>query len=242
MTEAEGQRIEAYLNEEMTSHQREQFEKELASLPALREHLRQFQQAQQLLEVAVISERKETLARLEPGVWDRNRLKRRYWSIAAGISLLLAFGTWWWYQPDVDPNTLAAWYEPYEIQNLRGATPSEPTAFELGRELYRQGEWKAAATQWEAVGEADPRYWETQFYLGQTYVGLEQFSAAIPLLEGVVERNDARFGPPARWYLLLAYWQDGNREGAEELARQFLAAGSPRYAKQAKAWLESQHK
>ena len=82
-------------------------------------------------------------------------------------------------------------------------------------ESYKLGDYQRAATGFSEAVLRDSSFISPRFFMGLTYLALENYNQAINLLSGVVN-DSGEYGKEARWYLGLAYLKTGNKAKAAE--------------------------
>lgn len=167
----------------------------------------------------------------------RKRSRMNLFGIAAALLLLLAAG-WWMMQPGGfdNPGQLAmANFEPYpniayQIERSGGDTDPEKDAYIA----YEAGNFKLAREAFRAL----PATAVNKFYLGQSLLGEQNFTAAATTFREIVNADAFNLRQESEYYLALALAGQGETEQAiTELKAIVAEAGHPSM-KEAKALLE----
>jgi TolA-binding protein len=118
------------------------------------------------------------------------------------------------YNPD---KIFSRFYEPDLA--VSGVTRSLNTigneAFESALDSYREGNYQVATAGFSEAILNDPASGSSRFFLGITYIAMNDFSQAVNILYGVANQQ-GEYSKEARWYLGLAYLKTGNKAKASE--------------------------
>ncbi len=229
------EKIEAYLQEQLTPEERERFEasmaqnKELATEVALQKKLIQSietESVRQLLEqIHADNFGKETTI-----VSIHRRRFFPYLAVAASLSLLLIG---WWYVTS-QQSSLANLYSAYFTPATGLPTTLSYTAntqFAEGMVSYKLGDYTEAREWWQPLLEANPTNDTLNFYMGVAFLAEEQADLAIENLSKVVEHTSSVYSDDAQWYLALAYLRNKQKAEAKEILSS-LAEKESLYRKQ----------
>ena len=154
---------------------------------------------------------------------DKSRVIR-YTSIAAAAVLAFAFLIRY-FVPSGKPDTIFnRYYETYYAASL--ATRSTDVAGDKNLssafESYKNGNYQLAAVEFSNALLTQPVPDLPRFYLGITFIELNNYERAVRLLESLAGRP-GEFNKDAKWYLGLVWLKTGNREKAiqcfEDLTR-----------------------
>jgi tetratricopeptide (TPR) repeat protein len=88
-------------------------------------------------------------------------------------------------------------------------------AFESALDSYREGNYQVATAGFSEAILNDPASGSSRFFLGITYIAMNDFSQAVNILYGVANQQ-GEYSKEARWYLGLAYLKTGNKAKASE--------------------------
>ena len=161
-------------------------------------------------------------------------------AVAASLLMVVLLGYLLVRNSPANPQTLyAAYYEPYpNIINpaQRSGDDAEATVPERAVRAYEAGQYAQAI---ELFGQTDAVSSNVgfAFYYALSYLGAEQPTAAIPLLEPLAQNERVLFYEPARWYLALAYLDTDQPDAAVPYLKQ-LASTNGDYAEEAQQLLQ----
>ena len=236
------EKIDRYLNGEMSASEKAAFEEQVHQDKELREEVAmqhdikigigKFEEAN----LNVKLQEKETMLRQSNQKNSRGKSGKIFlWTaLAAGFSLML-IAFIWLFITDSPQALYAEYYQPYPnvVSPIDRAQPSavEENPFQL----YETGRYADAIALFEKEVKEAPSL-PVHFYQGLSYLATRQTGLAIEQLEMVSETNHA-LASPAQWYLGLSYLRDGNQEKAKEVFHH-LASGNSDYQEKARSVLE----
>lgn len=241
MEETNDERIERFLNQELTAAERVRFAADLATDPTLRRRLALHRELAETLAGNPDEERfrqalRDVDAGFRPprGPWGTAPPWRRWGAIAAALLLLIVaaiyfVGPW----APIEPAVLAQTeFSPYPIDVFRTGDPALRPPEEV-LAAYRDGRYATAAERIAALpGYADADYW--RFYRAVALLGDGRGDEAIPLLFALKrEQSLPGLSEAIDWYLALAYLTAGQMGEASVLLTQI--ADSPDHYQRAAA-------
>ncbi|WPP49743.1 tetratricopeptide repeat protein [Catalinimonas niigatensis] len=215
------EKIEAYLQGQLTPEERELFEanlaenEELAAEVTLQQeliHSIETESLRQLLEQI----HEENFAEETPVVSIQRQRFLPYMAVAASLSLLV-IGWWYFTSQQSSPTALYSAYFspaaglPTTLSYTRNAQFSE------GMISYKLGDYAEAREWWQPLLEADPENDTLNFYVGIASLAEEQADLAIEYLNKVEENTLSVYHIDAQWYLALAYLQNEQPAKAKEI-------------------------
>lgn len=211
------EQIEKYLSNSMDAEERFEFDKILIGNDQLREQVDE----QQILFQAVEEQSlREKLNEFHKGIEVENtkvksiRPYKKY-AIAASIALLLGLGYWLTMgQKSAHEKLYAAYFAP----DPGLITPMSATSdyeFYRGMVDYKQGEYELAINRWDSLIKLNPENDTLNFFMGVSYLALEDPSQALPYLKKVSDSSQSIFNPEVFYYLGLAELKEGNTEAAK---------------------------
>ncbi len=139
----------------------------------------------------------------------------RYASIAAAAVLVFAFLIKY-FIPSGNPDKIfSRYYEPYYAASLatRSSGPGGDESLGTALESYKSGNFQLAAVEFSNALLQEPDTDLPRFYLGVTFIELNNNDRAVRLLESLAGRP-GEFNKDAKWYLGLVWLKTGNREKA----------------------------
>jgi len=208
--------IERYLTGRLSLEEAEAFEQHLLECQRCFSEL-------QWRHAAAIELESQTV---RPAVSSRP-LRRYGWrfatAAAAGMLLLAALFSYVFLFRGVKPDSeavidqLASLGQPplYLPSTIRGAK-SQPALelFAKGMREYANQKYQDAVPLLESAARLDPDHLPTAFYLGISYLILDQPDAGIPWLVKVVRADPNPYAEEGHWFLSKAYFKKGNLDEA----------------------------
>jgi len=230
--------IEAYVMGRLSPADRERFELDMATDPALRKEVELQRDNTLAIELGgmdrllkqVRSEQRDA-----PGTRDNGWTS--YLKYAAAIALLIAGALWWMNKPTTNERLFAEHF----VADPGLPVPMSSTddaAFHDAMVAYKLGDHAEARGKWSALLNTKPDNDTLRYYIAQAAIAEGDADSAIPLLEQVVADASSVFSSKARWALFLAHLKRGDRAAMQALhldddavygdrARAILAALEP---------------
>ena len=218
LSQEEFERIERYVQHQMSLKERQHFEEILSTDPALQNEVELHKQLVASLEVdAFLHEIQKKPATENTPVRTIRPSFRRKWLIAASVALIMLAGAAWWM---LSPSKQERLYAQYFV-----ADPGLPTnmgteeeyEFYRGMVDYKSGHYDLAITRWEKLYAADSLNTELAYFLGAAWLNSGNTVNAAPFLEQVSRDNASPFRKSAIWYHALANVREGNNSKAVDL-------------------------
>ena len=167
----------------------------------------------------------------EPVKSQKNKTRIiRYTSIAAAAILAFVFLVRYFIPSGKPDSIFSRYYEPYYAASLvtRSSVSSGNENLDTALESYKSGNYQLAAVEFSDALLEEPESDLPGFYLGVTFIELENYDRAVRLLEPIAGRP-GEFNKDAKWYLGLVWLKSGDREKA---IRSFeYLAGDPGFYK-----------
>lgn len=237
--------IAAYLDNDMSPEERDDFEVRLQDDPELASELRAMQA---MAEDSKSFYRKEALvdsivaqnatATIKP-LWQRP-LFRLALAVAAGLVLILTFGPLLIQEEPTDFQALyVEYFEAYDDSGLmaqRGDSDSL-NLWQKAGDAYRAGDYSTAEASFLTIVEEDSTNIPAAFYLANSLLAQGKTDLAIPHLKYIIARKDFLYTKQATWLLALAYVQAEKPQMAIPLLKQ-LQQNQDAIGKNASALLE----
>ena len=215
------ERIESYLNNELSQSEREAFEKELTADKNLSQELESVKATLEGLRGAAI---RNTISNIhesqipeksEPKL-GRSATIRWAVGIAASIVFIALF---LWFRSDSVPTNqelYAIHFEPYrDVLSSRGATD----AWLEGMKNYTLGNYQEAIEVFEEVEIPIEYKSDIQFYTALSLLAIEKTDEAEVIFKQLLEENN-RFSQQIKWYLGLSYLKADKKKLAIDQFRQ----------------------
>lgn len=221
-------KIEAYLNGDMSPQDEAQFDTEIEQNPELAAAVDNFGVANDAIELLIEDNLRAELNNLkaEESVSQGNnvvsinknkpvakmRSLRTYFAAAASVALLLGFFGMNWAGDNYSNAALGEeMYSGYDLPNVRsGNNTVHP--FSEGLTAFQNKNYDQAIQFFKGIVVDDPRYPEAQFYLGQAYLESDNFGEAAKQFEKVAMLNDIRYTEYAEWYQIIAQLSSGETD------------------------------
>ncbi|TAE45347.1 MAG: hypothetical protein EAZ89_21320 [Bacteroidetes bacterium] len=212
------QRIEAYVDRQMTPEEKAAFEQEMTLNPALRQQTRQVQESILTLRALAREAEKDSLRTMyqEVSATPRARvldmaLRPRTWLYAAAAAVLVLIVARISFSPRPDAVELyGRYFEPYPAERFRGGNDTSYRAAAL--QLYSEKNYAAAIPLLRGWSQKEPENETPLLYLAVSDMERGEHTEAIVLLTHLMAGKE--FQEPARWYLALQYVKLGQSEKA----------------------------
>jgi tetratricopeptide (TPR) repeat protein len=201
-----------YLDDELTSGEREVFEKQLAIDAALRRELEDLQTARAAVKLYGLKEQVgsihyQMMAEMKPhgvvrSISPARRAIRYSLAIAASIFLVAVVIIGYNFFTLSPERLYNNQYHTYELSAVRGGANS---ASQLEMD-YQRGQYTAVIEDRQKMQNANPK---DEFLAGIAYLQTSNISAAISSFQSVIEKNRSAntsiFNDDAQYYLALTY-------------------------------------
>jgi len=215
-----------YLDDELTSAQRDDFEKRLATDPALRQELEDLQTARAAVKLYGLNEHvgsihHQMMAEMKPHGVVRSmspvrRTIRYTLAIAASILLVGVVIIGYDFFTLSSERLYNSQYHTYELSALRGEANSA-SQIEMD---YQHGDYSAVIEDRQKIQNATPK---DEFLAGIAYLQTDNVSAAISSFQSVIEKNRSAntsiFNDDAQYYLALSYLRNKDYDRCLDLIR-----------------------
>ena len=202
--------IEAYVLGTMRASDRERFEQDMATDPALRRE--------------VELQRENTLA-IELGGMDRLLKEVRneqhgtamtggnawmtYLKYAAAIALLIAGALWWMNKPATHESLFAEHFVPDPGLPV-AMSATDDHAFHDAMVAYKLGDHIEAIDKWNTLLLASPGNDTLRYFIASAALAQGDVETAVPLLQELSADGASSFHSKSRWYLFLAHLKAGD--------------------------------
>ncbi len=194
--------IESYLNNNLTSDQREAFEREMASDSELRKEVQVQSDLQHAVEMHGVE---KSIAEVDQAYHSKKGSGRFWMKIAAGIAVFVAVGIWAITRPSHTEKLFAK-----NLTQEPGlpVPMSSETSFEFYDAMvdFKMGKYELAIQKWSNI-ESTGRYADTlDYFIGVAHFELGDYQSAVKQLERV-DSNAGKFANKAQWYTVLSSLQ-----------------------------------
>jgi len=203
--------LQKYLDNELSEKELARFEQELNASPDLLVDLDLYKEVDEAIadtEVldfrAQLTDLREESRRSETGRRVFRFTRPWHYAASAALALLVAIGLATVLGRPLSNNDLFAKYmKPYELvlTNRSVDNAAIQLLMNQGGDLFQRGEFKAAIGIFDEVLFHNSEKVEADFYMGMSYMEIEQHSDASESFTRVIEQNDNLFIQQSQWYL-----------------------------------------
>ncbi|MEM9830928.1 MAG: hypothetical protein AAF944_09825 [Bacteroidota bacterium] len=217
--------IQRYLDGDMSSEERREFESQLATDAELQQEVKEYEQLQQAIlfqkRRAVWNKVQQLEAQSADNTIsiDRNTNKTNWLplAIAASVALLVIVGLFFWDQRALTPQELASQnFTPFMNEFVFESRSETSSIKQKAFSAYDNKNYKQAIEYFEQY-ESNSKDMTSTFFLGNTYLATEDYESAIEVFEKYLNNYDV-YVEDATWYLFLSYLGAGNLERARWIA------------------------
>ena len=216
-------RIDQYHAGELSTGDRQNFERELGSNDELR-------QAEELyrLSLSALDYGVEESLRKDLKKWEKEgnqatsggriiTLRRSIFilSAAAAVLLLVFFARPFLMPAPSGDELFASYYESPDAQSMRGGSVPQ-NALTAAKKALAEESYADAIEDFSRIPEGDALYVEAQYYLGHALVGLKNYSAAKKAFAIAADSNESKFKEKGEWNYVLASLKLGPMDAAVE--------------------------
>jgi tetratricopeptide (TPR) repeat protein len=226
--------LQKYLDNELSEKELARFEQELNASPELLVDLDLYKEVDEAIEEnevvdfrAQLTDLREETRRFDPGRKVFRFSRPWHYAATAALALLVAIGLATVLGRPLSNNDLFVKYmKPYELVLTNRSIDDKHTQFLMNQaqDFFAKGNYEIAIDKFEEVLEInDEGKPEADFYMGVSYMEIEQHLDASESFTKVIEHNDNLFVQKAEWYLagcLLAM------DETERARRQFAMIAS----------------
>lgn len=209
------EKIDSYLQGELTSKEAEAFEQQLNADPELRLYLISVQNVTEGIK-GYTFKKKIADFHNEYLTTKRKKTVQLYWlsGIAASFVFVLIAYFYLFFTPS---SHYYAYFEPYASPvNVRSGNQSN--AFQSAVEYYDRGEYDRAIAEFKKLGpEASTE--EARFYMAVSYLAQHHPESALSVLLSV---KGEQYAKQAKWYLSLCYLLTNEKEKAKATLKKIL--------------------
>ncbi len=206
-------KIIRYHQGEMAAAERQAFEQELSSDEQLQQLQADYEVAQSAVDVLAYDELRSKLRKMAPPLQSSTRAASSWraalsyrLAIAATVLLLLVAGAYLWWPTTSTPASLAtSFYEAPNFSLVRSEQTNDDQLTALTT-AWQQADYTYIT---QTLGNSDSlKATETQL-LAHAYYQQQEWDKAIVSFTTLVDQQDERYAPLARWHRALSYLQQG---------------------------------
>ena len=207
-------RIENYLQNKMTTREKQEFEAEIESNQQLQQEVAIQKELQLSIEAGGL---KESLDDIHSAVIQETKASKNNWlAIAAGIAALVAVSVWALnFQSDND-----ALFAEYSTTDPGLPVPMSASAdytFHDAMVDYKAEKYDKSIVKWTALSTENPENLTIRYYLGASFFNQEKYIEALPYFEEVMMNNSSKFQAKAQWYAVLSWLKTENTEAIKKI-------------------------
>jgi len=206
----------------MSAEEVEAFEQKLKTDPQFREDFEYNRDLLESMRIHYKSALKNKLKQLDAPADDpyKKAGTRRFFQvtgIAAAIALLVGVGYALFFTSSDTQALFEQYYSPYYNVVDGSERSAGDVSGELAMRLYDQQRYEEALLVFKEAISRNPENHRLLFYKAMSHLSISQTDTAIANLQEVMNKPEERLHEPARWYLGLAYLQQGNVDKAKEI-------------------------
>jgi len=218
------ERIDRYLTNAMSKAERSDFESSLKDNDLLNKQVEEIRMLHEAVEEQNLRNKlnefhqeidTENQKVISIDTFKKKSTNYKLYAVAASVAILIGLG--YWLISTQKPQNEKLFAE-YFVSDPGLITPMSATSnyeFYRGMVDYKQGEYDLAIVRWNQLIAQDPENDTLNFYLGVSYLTLENHSKATSYLEKVTGAKSSIFIPDVYYYLGLAALKQGNIEDAK---------------------------
>ncbi len=216
-------RVQQYVDGELSAAERLAFEQELGTDPALQKTYDDYLEAAAVVDQLAYEQLRQTIGDFKQGSLGQGpsgtRTRRlRFAAMAAAVLLLFSLA-WWQVQKYTDEQLALQYFEAPNLSALRGqAAPLQAAVQAYQSEAYSKA---IDLLQTELATSKDRN--TTLYLLAHAYYQRELFPSAIDLFGEVVATQDPRYLENAQWHLALNYLRSGEESACRKILNDILA-------------------
>ncbi len=203
--------LQKYLDNELSERELDRFEQELNASPELLMDLDLYKEVDEAIadtEVldfrAQLTDLREETRRVDNGKRVFRFSRPWHYAASAALALLVAIGLATVLGRPLSNNDLFVKYmKPYELVLTNRSVESEVIQLWMNKaqDKFLKGEFDAAIGCFEEVLEINSGKVEADFYMGVSYMEIDQHGDASKSFTRVIEHNDNLYIQKAEWYL-----------------------------------------
>lgn len=205
------ERIDQYLNNELSETEKMAFDDKLKSDAVLMEEFEKRELTHKVLDYMIARDLKAQLEQMESSgkvISIRHHVRTRIYALAAAASVLLVVSFFFMQGLFSGSDNVSIAGNAYELPdyNIRSGESSFmlPELLENGVKAFENQEFGSAIELLNQIKPEDKFYIQAQYYLGHCYYAQKTYDLSYNAFEKVVSSNDIRLLEDAQWYSLLS--------------------------------------
>ncbi len=214
------ERIERYMQGEMTEQEKSAFEAEIATNPDLQREMEKHKELVDALKDQEILDFRRKIQTIEGKEKAQARsLRKRLMRFAAAIVLIIGLTAVIWYTFRADTKNLYEnYFTAYPVESqIRG---SEVEGISNALDLYKDGEYEEAIPGLEQMLMKEPENGLLKIYLGNSLMEFNEMRKAVGLFTEF--NSEMAYYEEARWYLALAYLKMDQKESSKSVLKEII--------------------
>jgi cytochrome c-type biogenesis protein CcmH/NrfG len=208
-------RIDRFLNDELSDAEKEQFLDELSRDEGLRIRLEEMNALRNAVEASVLKQKMDDYHSVfdkEPKKLQPKGFSFQWHHLLAAAIFIVAVGSYW-----LTAGNEERLFDAYFTPDPGLATPMSTNnnyEFYRGMVSYKQGHYNEAIERWELLLDSKPESDTLNYFVGVAYLADKDESKAIDYLKMVADKDDFVFNNEAAFYLALAYLKANDKDKA----------------------------
>jgi len=220
ISQEEFERIEAYLNNQLSKDDLVVFENRLITEDGLKTKVKDIKTVLTGIETQALKEELDRfhneIVKNEISTTQNNTpVKVLNWKkLAIAAILVIGLGGFWLMSGNSNDKLYAEYFSPDPgLPTTMGS--NENYEFYEAMVNYKQGDYKTAITKWKTLHSSKPKNDTLNYFIGVAHLANKNERIAIPFLENAIKNTEFALMNDAFYYLGLAYLKEGNTEKAK---------------------------
>ncbi|WP_418638281.1 tetratricopeptide repeat protein [Winogradskyella sp.] len=220
ITQEEFEKIEAYLNNQLSSAELVAFEKSLKTDTDFKTKVDDIKTVLLGIETQALKEQlnvfHDEIAKTPSNTQAKNtKIHTINWKrLLVAAALIIAAGSIWILKDNSNEHLYVKYFSPDPgLPTMMSSTDNY--AFYDAMVNYKQGDYKTAISKWETLQKTKPNNDTLSYFIGVAYLANKNEKIAIPLLEKVSKNPEFALVNDAYYYLGLAYLKAENIKKAK---------------------------
>ena len=196
------ERVERYINDEMSAEEKAQFENDLKSNAELSKAYEEQCEMQMAVELGALNDSLDEIHNEVVG--EQKNSKNNWWAIAAGIAIIIAAGVYL-FQQGSPQDQLFATYSTTDPGLPVPMSSVDHYIFYDAMVDYKAEKYDVAINKWKGLVRAEPTNDTLNYYVGSAHYNLENYGEAVGYFEKVNPDSDSPLRYKSQWYRVLAW-------------------------------------
>ncbi|MEY4540799.1 MAG: hypothetical protein RLZZ306_2556 [Bacteroidota bacterium] len=220
------EKIEKYLNNELSLSERKVFENQLSMDEELAKNFAFYANTHTAAKKLANEKRKEQFENLRTEISSRTvrKIKPMIWLSGLAASVILALGFWWFSQTATsNAEILADVYIQEHFENLPVKMDGNADSLQMGLRLFNEQKLNEAQKIFEAILQRKNNDSEATKYAGITALKLQQYDKAIQYFQALSQQTNL-YSNPGKFYEALALMKQNkvDRKKAKEILNEVI--------------------